>query len=88
MSGTSLQKVLKELESLDLVGLVTEIRGSGAAIRYAPLFDVHLVLESDGRRTAYFEGAPSKVEPANERSIRLIQLALDTCKDWIEGGDE
>ncbi len=88
MSGTPLQKVLKELERLDLVGLVTEIRGSGAVIRYAPLFDVHLVLEGNGRRTAYFEGEPSKFEPANERNIRLIQLALDTCKDWIEGGDE
>ncbi len=88
MSGTHLQKVLKELERLDLVGLVTDIGGEGAVIRYAPNFDVHLMLARDGRRTAYFKSAPSEIEPANERSIRLIQLALDTCKDWIEGGDE
>jgi hypothetical protein len=88
VSDTPLQKVLKELESLDLVGLVTEIRGSGAVIRYAPNFDVHLMLERDGRRTAYFESAPSAITTADKLSIRLIQLALDTCKDWIEGGDK
>ena len=88
MSGTPLQKVLKELERLDLVGLVTDICGDRAIIRYAPHFDVHLTLERDGSRTAYFESAPSEIEPAIEHSIRLMQLALDTCKDWIEGGDE